>query len=84
MVDPPQISLQVVEAVVGGQDTDHGALLLQLGELAYPLQVRRALDLQVPLGRTAEHQRQYDLGDQHGLQRSPTEAKTRFTTALPP
>ena len=32
------------------------------------LQVRRALGIEVTVGRAAQHQRQHDLGEQHRLQ----------------
>ena len=38
-----------------------------LRNLAHPLQVRRALDVQIVLGRAAGHQRKHDVDEQHRL-----------------
>jgi hypothetical protein len=68
VVDPSQVRLQAVEGVVGEQHVEGAALPLELGELAHPLQVRRPLDVQVVVGRLAEHEREHDLGEQLALQ----------------
>ena len=59
-----QVSLQTVERVVGEQQVEGIAAPLELGEFAHPLQVRRPLDIQVAVGRPAEHQGEHHLGEQ--------------------
>jgi hypothetical protein len=38
VIDPPQVRLQVVQAVIGEQDVGHIVAVLQLGQLMHPPQ----------------------------------------------
>ena len=42
-VNPPQVGFEMEEPMIGEERVDEAALLLQLGELAHPPQVRGAL-----------------------------------------
>ena len=68
MLDPAQVGLEVEQTVVGEERIDKGSLLLEVCELADPVQVCCALGVQVLLGLATEHQRQDNLHEQIRLQ----------------
>ena len=56
------------QAVVGEQSVGHITAALDLGELAHPLQVHRALGVEELLRITLEHERESHLDEQDRLQ----------------